>query len=243
MSELDKSRINNNSEIDFYEHWIEKHDIYEVYPDWEYKRILEKTRITEEKKDQKVLDVGCGSGAFTIRLAQMGFQTVGVDISPRMIEVAKKLTLERERERERLKNVEYYVSDLLNLPFDVNSFDIIFAGAALHHLPDDLDKCAVEFYRILKPNGKVFMFEPYALNLNSFLWYRVFSYHLTKDERALIPNRVKKIFTEKGFYDFHWESLGYVEHKTQPTILWKTLRFISKYFLPNEFFVAFCKKK
>lgn len=73
-----------------------------------------------------------------------------------------------------LKNLDYTTTDLLspiadvkadicNLPFEANSYDIIFCNHVLEHIPDD-SKAMQELYRVLKPNGMAILQIPQDLN-------------------------------------------------------------------------------
>lgn len=68
---------------------------------------------------ERVLDLGCGDGALTIKLAQLGCRMVGVDASAEMIDAAKALGLDA------------HVQDGQGLGFD-SEFDAVFSNAALH---------------------------------------------------------------------------------------------------------------
>ena len=73
------------------------------------------------------LDVGCGTGAFTRQLAGRCERVVGIDLAPRMVEVA------RERSTGQ-PNVDYLVADAMALPFPRGRFDCVASIAAAHHL-------------------------------------------------------------------------------------------------------------
>ncbi len=75
----------------------------------------------------EALEVGCGTGAFARLLAQRCNRVVAVDLSPRMVEVA------RERSREH-KNVEYIVADASRWEFPQERFDCVASIMTLHHL-------------------------------------------------------------------------------------------------------------
>ncbi len=73
-------------------------------------------------KQSKILDLGCGSGRFSINAAKIGFKNVtGLDITPESINTCKKRSQE-----EKLCNTEFVVGDMSELPFDDNSFDYVF---------------------------------------------------------------------------------------------------------------------
>jgi len=105
---------------------------------------------------QTALEVGCGTGYFTLNLLQLGVigRASATDISPGML-----TQLETNAGRLGL-SVETVAADAERLPFDDASFDLVLGHAVLHHLPD-LGQAFSEFVRVLRPGGTlVFMGEP-----------------------------------------------------------------------------------
>jgi ubiquinone/menaquinone biosynthesis C-methylase UbiE len=107
----------------------------------------------------RALEIGAGTGYFTLNLMQAGviLDAVCSDISPGMLEV-----LEGNAERLGL-DVQTVATDAEDLPFDDGTFDLVLGHAVLHHLPD-LAKAFSEFRRVLRPGGLiVFAGEPSRL--------------------------------------------------------------------------------
>ncbi len=77
---------------------------------------------------RRVLEIGCGTGSFTRRLAQRSERVLAVDLSPMMIQVAQ------ERSRE-FSNIDFQVAEVGPDEFPAGGFDCIAAIATLHHLP------------------------------------------------------------------------------------------------------------
>lgn len=98
------------------------------------------------QKDMKVLDVGCGTGNFSIKLAKMGCEVIGIDISDDMLKVA-----EDKAKKEGL-NIKFYNMDVYNMEFEYNYFDGIISVTAFEFLKDP-EKAIEEMFRVLKPNG------------------------------------------------------------------------------------------
>jgi ubiquinone/menaquinone biosynthesis C-methylase UbiE len=97
-----------------------------------------------EGKD--VLDIGCGGGIYTKKIAQMGAKSItAADYSSVMLQATKETCKEFE-------HVSYIVADATNVPLEDEQFDIIFSRALIHHLPD-LQAYFKEAYRLLKPSG------------------------------------------------------------------------------------------
>jgi ubiquinone/menaquinone biosynthesis C-methylase UbiE len=102
------------------------------------------------------LEIGCGTGYFTLNLLALGVidRATASDISPGML-----TQLQTNAARLGL-TVETVAGDAERLPFADASFDLVMGHAVLHHLPD-LDRAFDEFLRVLRPGGTlVFMGEP-----------------------------------------------------------------------------------
>jgi ubiquinone/menaquinone biosynthesis C-methylase UbiE len=76
------------------------------------------------------LEIGCGTGAFARLLAQRSERVLALDLSPRMIQIA------RERSKQ-YPNVDFQVADAIEWEFPPAQFDCIVSIATLHHLPMD----------------------------------------------------------------------------------------------------------
>jgi SAM-dependent methyltransferase len=89
---------------------------------------------------ERILDLGCGDGALTIKLAAMGCDVVGVDGSAAQVDAAKKLGLDAR------------VMDGEQLRFE-DEFDAVFSNAALHWMRD-ADKVIAGVRQALRPSGR-----------------------------------------------------------------------------------------
>lgn len=100
--------------------------------------------------NEQVLDVGCGTGILTSRLAEtLRERTVyGIDMGPQMIRISKK------RAREKNQEIGYEVGGALNLPHANGKFDVVFTCLLLHLLEASEKELALrEIYRVLRPEG------------------------------------------------------------------------------------------
>lgn len=97
--------------------------------------------------EQKILDIGTGTGYLARPLAKQGSHVVGLDPSDKLLEQAKKL------DRENNVSISYVTGQAENLPFEDNSFDVVTAGQCWHWF--DSEKAVQEVYRVLKKDGKL----------------------------------------------------------------------------------------
>jgi demethylmenaquinone methyltransferase / 2-methoxy-6-polyprenyl-1,4-benzoquinol methylase len=95
----------------------------------------------------RALDLATGTGDIAFGLAEQGARVVGLDITPRMIELAReKVTSHR--------SARFLVGDMLALPFAAASFDIVTTGSGLRNVPN-LPAAIEEIRRVLSPGGRV----------------------------------------------------------------------------------------
>jgi ubiquinone/menaquinone biosynthesis C-methylase UbiE len=103
------------------------------------------------KSEQIVLDIGCGTGALTLRAAQKGAYVKGIDINLRMLEAAQK----RANEMNVAQNVEFCEMGVALLDGEISeNYDVVMSGLCFSELTgDELIYTLKEIKRILKPNG------------------------------------------------------------------------------------------
>ena len=100
--------------------------------------------------DDAVLDVGCGTGLLTLPLAKLARQTVGLDLSPAMLE---KLSDKAERQDVTL---ELHEESVLSLPFDDATFTLVTTAFMLLYLTaEEKQRALAEIYRVLEANGRL----------------------------------------------------------------------------------------
>lgn len=87
-----------------------------------------------------VLEVGCGPGELSQRISVELASVVAVDVSPRMVELARD------------RGVDARLGDVQQLPFEDESFDCVVAAWMLYHVPD-VDRALGELARVLRPGG------------------------------------------------------------------------------------------
>ena len=95
-----------------------------------------------------VLDLGCGNGSHAIEIANNAKAVYGVDYSEAFITYAKNYAKLQE-----ISNVHFYCENARSLPFDPNTFDIVYSFAALYYMPAPLSVIS-EIARVMKPGGR-----------------------------------------------------------------------------------------
>jgi len=90
------------------------------------------------------LDLACGTGDITYALQDAGARTVGLDITPRMVELA--------RAKRSTATPAFLVGDMMALPFANATFDVVTTGYGIRNVPL-LDRTLAEIARVLRPGG------------------------------------------------------------------------------------------
>lgn len=103
--------------------------------------------------DSKVLDVACNRCVTAIEIAEKYHCSItGIDLDKQMLDRAK----EAIKQAQLTQYINVQQANALKLPFEDNSFDIVFNEAMLTMLRGDAKEKAIkEFYRVLKPGGKL----------------------------------------------------------------------------------------
>lgn len=100
-------------------------------------------KLLGDVQGQRVLDLGCGNGVLTARLASMGAEAVGMDRSEEMLRLA----------REQHPELMFCCQDASAFSFD-EPFDAVFSNAVFHWIPDQ-DGLLQSIVRALKPGGRL----------------------------------------------------------------------------------------
>ena len=104
------------------------------------------------KRKLKILDVGCGSGFFTILLGKQGHEVLGTDLTPDMI------TKSRELAKEEGIDCRFEIMDAENLDFPDETFDVVISRNLTWTLPD-AGHAYEEWCRVLKKGGILLNFD------------------------------------------------------------------------------------
>ena len=162
--------------------------------------------ITEAAKrivpnSESILDVGCGAGNYSLMMLSKipNLNCTLLDLSGKMLEKA----MERVSAATS-GNVSIFQSDIRDILLPDASFDIILAGAVLHHLRDDLDweTTFVKLFRLLKPGGCLMISDLITQDsdaLNEYTWERYGDY-----------------LESLGGKDYRQKVLAYIEKEDSP---------------------------
>ncbi|NEW06917.1 class I SAM-dependent methyltransferase [Paenibacillus sp. SYP-B3998] len=99
-------------------------------------------KFAKSNVHKRVLDVGCGTGISTKRLNQMGFQAVGLDVSPKMVDYA------------RTNSLEVFLSDCNPIPFHDESFNFVFCCTVLEWVQNPAALVS-EMIRVTRSGGRI----------------------------------------------------------------------------------------
>lgn len=141
----------------------------------------------------KVLDVGCGTGKLVQFLNDAGFSAVGCDLHEEAIKIAK----------QKSEKSTFVKASATKLPFKKNSFDLLTSISLVEHLTQkEIKMFLSEAYRIVRPNGYIFLVTP---NFNSpmrFLFGKKwFGYSDPTHITFLTPRSLGKFLQLHGFFD------------------------------------------
>lgn len=161
-----------------------------------------------------VLEIGCGTGEFTQRIAPGVRQLWATDLSPELL----------DRARQRLAavapqaTVVFQVADAMASGLPADKFDAVFGCSVLHHL--DPARALVEAWRVLKPGGWCVFSEPNMLNPQIALQKNVpfIKRRLgdSPEETAFFYGRMHRGLTAAGFINVRVRHFDFLHPRTPP---------------------------
>ena len=163
---------------------------------WDSSHLKRIDRLLPLRPGQRVLEVGCGQGHLTIRLAERGIDVVGIDANPAAPEVSGSDRVLHMRAED--------------LDFSDAEFDAIVSVHAIEHIPP-LHRAATEMARVLKPGGQALFIYPaepiqglYAIPTSVILHgtpFKAREVHCHK----LTPSKVRALMAPHGLTETHHE--------------------------------------
>ncbi len=146
--------MESNKKVEkFWDRTAYNYDKEEKKDEQTYLRIIEKTRAYLKDADV-VLDFGCGTGLISNEIAENVNQVQAIDISSKMIEVAKNKAIMRQ-----IQNVDYAYTTIFDEKYKSGTFDVILAFYILH-LVEDSKMVIQRIFELLKPGGLIISVTP-----------------------------------------------------------------------------------
>ncbi|MHB9139441.1 MAG: class I SAM-dependent methyltransferase [Victivallaceae bacterium] len=147
------------------------------------------------RPEMKVLELGCGTGFFTVEIANTGAAVTAIDISPDLLQEAA--------ENVKTANVAFLRENAYAMSFTDASFDSVIGSSVLHHL--EIEPALSEIFRVLKNGGIACFTEPNMLNPQIALQKNIpwLKRRLgdSPDETAFFAWQIKRKLVEHGFTD------------------------------------------
>ena len=145
----------------------------------------------EENRKSYCLDLGCGDGTTEVFIDKH-FPAVTVEA----VDVSQASILEAEKKK--LKRASFTVYDGETIPFEDNCFDMVLIASVMHHIAFNLHESLIkETLRVLKPGGRIYIFEHNPLN--PFTRYLVKTCAFDRDARLLSHGYCKRLLTGAGY--------------------------------------------
>jgi SAM-dependent methyltransferase len=157
----------------------------------------------------KVLEIGCGTGLFTEKFAGSGADITAVDLSPELLDIARKRGLARVRFLE--KNFE---------DCDVEGpFDAVIGSSVLHHL--EVERAWKKIFSLLKPGGRMSFAEPNMLNPQIYCerHFRRFFPQTSPDETAFVRFQLRRDLEKNGFSSVAIKPFDWLHPSTPPGLI------------------------
>lgn len=164
---------------------------------------IKKYLLGKDFNKKTLIDIGTGSGYVAIEIAKLGMNVIACDLSPQAIR-----NLENYKRLYRLKNLKPILCKAEKLPLKDKTVDYVLANAILEHIPDE-KQVVLEWKRVLRSNGKMFITVPLSLKyIWPFLWLINIFYdkrlgHLRRYDLKSLKEKFRlKVF--KVFYTGHF---------------------------------------
>lgn len=167
---------------------------YDVFTNHAYVKLLNIfSSLVQSSRDRVILDLGCGSGAFSRYLAESKIPLLGIDLCLNLVVAARK----------KINYAKFVVGDMEALPVSDESVDLVVFSGALHHLPN-IEIAVKEAYRVLKKGGRCFAYDPNKRNPIMWLYRDKHSPFysnkgVTANERLLTTEELSNVFLKSGF--------------------------------------------
>jgi ubiquinone/menaquinone biosynthesis C-methylase UbiE len=187
----------------------------------------------------KALDEGCGTAQYTISLAMLGFNVVGIDFSSKLLKIAK----EKVKKYKVSRKCSFVLGDIRKLPFRDSSFDAVLSAGIIEHVPET-EKCIQQINRVLKPNGYLIIHVPHKISfftINKIL-QKLFGIWSSGYEKSFTKPSFRTLLRKNGFTIIK-EVTPEIEPRSFVTRILRALdKPIRIFGLGGHHIVLFCKK-
>jgi len=163
----------------------------------QYQRVLEAARGW---RFTSVLDVGCGTGGLLALLRRPGATVAGIDLSPGMIQEARKRLGETE---------DLQVGEAGHLPWEARHFDLVVSTDSMHHWPDP-GRALSEIERVTVKGGHVVIADVYAPAPLRWLGNLVAPFAGTGDVRVYSEAELARMLEAAGFSEIERVHLSFM---------------------------------
>ena len=177
--------------------------------------------LAETTRGARALDLACGTGDIAFALERAGASVVGLDVTHRMLVLAK---AKRDRHLNSSGASRFVTGDMMALPFPNESFDLVTTGYGLRNVPD-ISGALDEIRRVLRPGGQVLSLDfnrpeqpvvrlvylAYLTLVGSALGYVL---HRDPDTYRYIPESIRRypgargvvaLMLQRGFTNAAWQ--------------------------------------
>lgn len=163
--------------------WAPVYDAFEIVL-WNIrKKVIQEVNPTQAS----ILDVATGTGSLAIALSASAAKVVGIDLSSKMLDMAKK--------KRRNDKLSFLQMDASSMTFEDETFDIVTISLGLHDMPLEIRTLVLqEVKRVLKKDGKLFILE-YDLPKNNLV--------------SSISSRIINLYESKYYLDFIQSNFDY----------------------------------
>lgn len=147
------------------------------------------------EKDKTYLDIGCGTGSYTIEFQKRGYHFIGIDPSEKMLLKAKSKS----------NLVDWKIGSAEDTNLAMNAVEGIIGSLTIHHWTD-LSQGFKELFRVLKAKGKIVIFTSTADQMEGY-WLNHYFPKMLKDSIKQMPSlkSIKDGLSEAGFYEIETE--------------------------------------
>lgn len=260
IRQVEHQRVKWNNE--FKEQLAELKKNFRLFPCafWElyYKEIVDylDLLLKQISPPLKILEAGCGSGKGSLLLKSNIEKLTLLDISEEALKLAQFFA--KQIKNENIRYIEYIQGDLFKLPFEDNSYNLVWnAGTLEHYDKSCIKKIIEEIARITKRNGFIVIGIPnpksLAFRKAKFLstnfarrWLKFIPGYRFDDEKSYFPEDLMEIFESIPGYKFSDFNIVYVGSyllRDTPRVILKLSTYLDRFFQRCKFMYLLSVKK